>query len=121
MREAGIREARLNLSRLIEEVEKGHEITITDGGRPVARLVPPLPSKSRAVSRASCIPPQNAEVEAAAFSGHHRCQRRTNLTSPRKQQNWMVCMWMRALWPSCTFRNRKATFSTDFSRSEMIS
>jgi len=41
MREAGIREARQNLSALIEEVRKGHEVTITDRGRPVARLVPP--------------------------------------------------------------------------------
>ena len=41
MREAGIREARQNLSALIEEVRKGQEITITDRGRPVARLVPP--------------------------------------------------------------------------------
>jgi prevent-host-death family protein len=42
MREAGIREARQNLSALIDEVRKGYEITITDRGRPVARLVPPL-------------------------------------------------------------------------------
>jgi prevent-host-death family protein len=41
MKEAGIREARQNLSALIEEVRKGHEVTITDRGRPVARLVPP--------------------------------------------------------------------------------
>jgi len=43
MKEAGIREARQNLSALLEEVRKGYEITITDRGRPVARLVPPLP------------------------------------------------------------------------------
>jgi len=43
MKTAGIREARQNLSVLLEEVGKGHEITITDRGRPVARLVPPLP------------------------------------------------------------------------------
>jgi prevent-host-death family protein len=42
MKEAGIREARQNLSALLEEVRKGYEITITDRGRPVARLVPPL-------------------------------------------------------------------------------
>jgi prevent-host-death family protein len=42
MKEAGVREARQNLSALIEEVRKGHEITITDRGRPVARLVAPL-------------------------------------------------------------------------------
>ncbi|MGA2840648.1 MAG: type II toxin-antitoxin system prevent-host-death family antitoxin [Steroidobacteraceae bacterium] len=43
MKEAGIREARQNLSALIAEVQKGHEITITDRGKPVARLVPPRP------------------------------------------------------------------------------
>jgi prevent-host-death family protein len=41
MKKAGIREARQNLTALIEEVRKGHEVTITDRGRPVARLVPP--------------------------------------------------------------------------------
>jgi prevent-host-death family protein len=41
MKKAGIREARQNLSALVEEVKKGREILITDRGRPVARLVPP--------------------------------------------------------------------------------
>ena len=41
MKEAGIREARQNLTALIDEVRKGHEVTITDRGKPVARLVPP--------------------------------------------------------------------------------
>ena len=41
MNEAGIREARQNLTALLAEVRKGHEVTITDRGRPVARLVPP--------------------------------------------------------------------------------
>lgn len=43
MKEAGIRDARQNLSSLIDEVRKGHEITITERGKPVARLVAPLP------------------------------------------------------------------------------
>jgi len=47
MKEAGIREARQNLSALIDDVQKGHEIVITDRGRPVARLVPPIPSASK--------------------------------------------------------------------------
>ena len=47
MKFAGIRDARQNLSALIEEVRKGHEITITDRGRAVARLVPFLPEKSK--------------------------------------------------------------------------
>jgi prevent-host-death family protein len=41
VKEAGIREARQNLTALIDEVRKGHEVTITDRGKPVARLVPP--------------------------------------------------------------------------------
>jgi prevent-host-death family protein len=44
---AGIREARQNLSALIEEVRKGHEVTITDRGKPVARLVPPRASETK--------------------------------------------------------------------------
>ncbi len=40
MKKAGIREARQNLSVLLEEVKKGREIIITDRGKPVARLVP---------------------------------------------------------------------------------
>ena len=40
MKKAGIREARQNLSILLEEVRKGREIVITDRGKPVARLVP---------------------------------------------------------------------------------
>lgn len=47
MKEAGVREARQNLSALIEEVKKGREITITDRGRAVARLVPPLSPESK--------------------------------------------------------------------------
>lgn len=40
MKRAGIREARQDLSVLIDDVKKGREIIITDRGRPVARLVP---------------------------------------------------------------------------------
>jgi prevent-host-death family protein len=41
MRTAGVREARQNLSALLDEVRKGREIVITERGRPVAKLVPP--------------------------------------------------------------------------------
>jgi prevent-host-death family protein len=47
MKEAGIREARQNLTALIDEVRKGHEVTITDRGKPVARLVPPRREQAR--------------------------------------------------------------------------
>ncbi len=36
----GIREARINLSKLIKDVRDGMEIIITDRGTPVAKLVP---------------------------------------------------------------------------------
>jgi prevent-host-death family protein len=48
MRAAGIREARQNITKLIEAVRKGREILITDRGQPVARLVPVLKSAARA-------------------------------------------------------------------------
>jgi len=47
MKKAGIREARQNLSALIEDVKKGREIVITERGRPVARLVPPTRGAGR--------------------------------------------------------------------------
>ncbi|MGH8261681.1 MAG: type II toxin-antitoxin system Phd/YefM family antitoxin [Steroidobacteraceae bacterium] len=47
MKQAGIREARQNLSSLIAEVQKGREVTITDRGKPVARLVPPRPVSAK--------------------------------------------------------------------------
>ena len=40
MRTAGVREARQNLSALLDEVKKGREVVITEHGRPVAKLVP---------------------------------------------------------------------------------
>ena len=40
MRKASIREARQNLSALLDEVRTGREILITERGRPIARLVP---------------------------------------------------------------------------------
>lgn len=40
MRRAGVREARQNLSALLDEVKKGREVVITERGRPVAKLVP---------------------------------------------------------------------------------
>jgi prevent-host-death family protein len=38
--EAGIRDLRDHLSRYLERVRAGEELTVTDRGRPVARLIP---------------------------------------------------------------------------------
>ncbi len=40
MRKVGSFEAKTNLAQLLDEVERGAEITITRRGRPVATLVP---------------------------------------------------------------------------------
>lgn len=38
--EAGVRELRDHLSRYLDVVRNGHEVTVTDHGKAVARLVP---------------------------------------------------------------------------------
>ena len=50
MQRAGIRQARQNLSAILDEVRKGREVVLTDRGRPVARIVPPEPSSGRPFS-----------------------------------------------------------------------
>jgi prevent-host-death family protein len=41
MAEVGLFQAKTHLSKLVERVERGEEVTLTRRGRPVARLVPP--------------------------------------------------------------------------------
>jgi prevent-host-death family protein len=47
MRAVNIREAKTHLSRLLQRVERGEEITIYRGNTPVARLVPVCTSPRR--------------------------------------------------------------------------
>ena len=47
---AGIRQARQHLSAILDEVRKGREVLLTDRGRPVARIVPPLRDSARPLS-----------------------------------------------------------------------
>ena len=46
MKQVNVHEAKTHLSRLIDEVEAGAEVTIAKAGRPVARLSP-IRSKGR--------------------------------------------------------------------------
>ena len=46
-RRAGVREARQNLSALLDEVKRGREVQITERGQVVARLGPPAAVPSR--------------------------------------------------------------------------
>jgi len=50
MKTAGIRQARQQLSAILDEVRKGREVVLTDRGRPVARIVPPLRDSARPLS-----------------------------------------------------------------------
>lgn len=69
MKKAGVREARQNLSVLLEEVKKGRQIVITEHGRAVARLVP------------------EPGDEGAAFGSHKAIRRRMpTLDPPLSQQ-----------------------------------
>ncbi|MGV3634618.1 MAG: type II toxin-antitoxin system Phd/YefM family antitoxin [Pseudorhodoplanes sp.] len=56
MKHVGIFEAKTNLSRLIEQVEKGQDVVITRHGKPVAKLVR---------ARAELTPQQIAERKDA--------------------------------------------------------
>lgn len=40
-----VHEAKTHLSRLLEAVERGEEVVIARAGKPVARLVPAVPSR----------------------------------------------------------------------------
>jgi prevent-host-death family protein len=52
MRRAGVREARQNLTALLDDVKKGREVVITEHGRAVARLASvPLPQAFPDLSR----------------------------------------------------------------------
>jgi prevent-host-death family protein len=53
MREVGAFEAKNKLSQLLDEVERGAEITITRHGKQVARLVPATPCFDRAEAHAA--------------------------------------------------------------------
>ncbi len=63
MRIAGVREARQDMTSLLEDVRKGREVLITDRGRPVARLGP--------VSARQAFP-DLAKVRAATRGRHVR-------------------------------------------------
>jgi len=60
----GIREAKINLSRLLKNVQKGMEIIITDRGKPVGKIVPmpadslPLAERIHELERQGWIEPR---------------------------------------------------------------
>lgn len=58
MSEVGIRELRDGLSRHLARVREGHVITVTDHGRPVARIVPVgVPTKFEQLVASGAVTP----------------------------------------------------------------
>ena len=62
--EVGIRELKAELSRYVSKAAAGHDVTITDRGRPVARIVPiavgPL---TRGIDEGWVDPPRRTRLE----------------------------------------------------------
>jgi len=64
----GIREAKINLSKLLKNVQKGREIIITDRGKPVGKIVPvpadslPLADRVNEMERQGWIEPMKKKV-----------------------------------------------------------
>jgi prevent-host-death family protein len=85
MKQVGIFEAKTHLSSLLDEVEKGGEVTITRHGKPVARLVQaegePSPEviakrrkaieELRAMARKRGITVSHAEIKSWIEDGRH--------------------------------------------------
>lgn len=76
MPEVGIRELRDNLSRYVDEVRGGSEVTVTDHGRAVARLVPL--DRTRLIDRLI----EERRVTPAKESDRSRPQRRIKTSEP---------------------------------------
>ena len=63
MTEVGIRELRNHLSRYLERVKDGEEVTVTDRGRPIAKLSPVTEVRpfDRLVAQGLISPPINPD------------------------------------------------------------
>jgi prevent-host-death family protein len=64
----GIREAKINLSKLLKNVQKGKEIILTDRDKPVGKIVPmptdslPLAERVRELERQGWIEPHKKKT-----------------------------------------------------------
>lgn len=64
----GVREAKINLSKLLKNVQKGREIIITDRGKPVGKIVPisadslPLADRVNELERQGWIEPREKKT-----------------------------------------------------------
>lgn len=70
MKTAGIAKLKAQLSRYVDQVKGGHEVVITERGRPVAKLVPLAASEGREsrrerLARAGLLQPGRGRVRAS--------------------------------------------------------
>jgi prevent-host-death family protein len=72
MKHVGMFDAKTQLSRLIDKVEKGEEVMITRHGKPVAKLVP-------ASTRRPALTPEQVEKRRQALNELLEIGRRLNL------------------------------------------
>ncbi|WP_194816004.1 type II toxin-antitoxin system Phd/YefM family antitoxin [Nocardia sp. XZ_19_385] len=63
--EIGIRELRDSLSRQLAEVRSGRTVTVTDHGKPIARIVPVGPTKLEQLRSEGRIQPARKKKEPA--------------------------------------------------------
>jgi len=83
--EVGVREFRDHLRRWLDAVEKGDEVTITDRGKPVARLIGArsLPPLERLIAEGIVTPakrPKRPDRE------HHRVRARGSVSDLVREQ-----------------------------------
>lgn len=71
----GIRDAKINLSKLIKMVRDGNEILLTDRGKPVGKIVPVLPQSLTLAQRLK-------QLEERGIIEHRRGKRMKKVPAP---------------------------------------
>lgn len=71
----GVREAKIHLSRLLEDVQNGKEVIITNHGKPVGKIIP-VPHESLSLEE------RIERMERHGWIGPKRAKEETPLPSP---------------------------------------
>ena len=67
----GIRDAKINLSKLLKIVQKGSEVILTDRGRPVGKIVPVKPESLPLLERVKRLEDQGI-IKATSGKGRKK-------------------------------------------------
>jgi prevent-host-death family protein len=71
----GVREAKIHLSRLLEDIQNGKEIIITNHGKPVGKIIP-VPQESLSLEE------RIERMERQGLIGPRRAKEETSLPAP---------------------------------------